>query len=154
MKSYGSHVLVFIALITAVLSPAHAAAQDATDSAESKIVALEKAWNQAYKFRDKKALSEILDPSMTLVNVDGSIQSRGTFLAGFDLAPSSDQQQADPESISVHVFGEAAVATGVFWTKSVENGKLYARRNRFVDTWIKRNGSWVCIAATAVPILH
>ena len=56
-----------------------AVAQD-NGSVESKIIAIEKAWNQAYKFRDKKALGEILHDSMVLVNDDGSLQSKGAFL--------------------------------------------------------------------------
>jgi ketosteroid isomerase-like protein len=54
----------------------------------------------------------------------------------------------------VHVFGDVAIATGVFHEKGVENGKAYVRRNRFVDTWVNRNGAWVCVAASAIPVQH
>jgi len=128
-----------------------AMAQD-SGSVESKVIAIEKAWNQAYKFRDKKALGEILDDSIVLVNDDGSLQSKRVFLGSVDTAKPSDQQQAEPESISVHVFGDVAIATGIFKEKGVENGKPYLRRNRFVDTWVNRNGSWVCVAASATPV--
>ncbi len=121
-------------------------------SVESKIVAIEKAWNQAYKLRDKKALGEILHDSIVLVNDDGSLQSKSIFLSSVDTAKPSDQQQAEPESISVHVFGDVAIATGIFREKGVENGKPYLRRNRFVDTWVSHNGSWVCVAASATPV--
>jgi len=121
-------------------------------SVESKIIAIEKAWNQAYKLRDKKALSELLHDSIVLVNDDGSLQSKSAFLASVDAAKPSDEQQAEPESISVHVFGTVAIATGVFREKGVENGKAYVRRNRFVDTWVNRGGSWVCVAASATPV--
>lgn len=121
-------------------------------SVESKIVAIEKAWNQAYKLRDKKALGEILHDSIVLVNDDGSLQSRSIFLSSVDTAKPSDQQQAEPESITVHVFGDVAIATGIFREKGVENGKPYLRRNRFVDTWVSHNGSWVCVAASATPV--
>jgi ketosteroid isomerase-like protein len=128
-----------------------ALAQD-NGSVESKIVAIEKAWNQAYKLRDKKALGEILHDSIVLVNDDGSLQSKTVFLSSVDTAKPSDQQQAEPESITVHVFGDVAIATGIFREKGVENGKPYLRRNRFVDTWVGRNGSWVCVAASATPV--
>jgi ketosteroid isomerase-like protein len=119
---------------------------------ESKIIAMEKAWNQAYKFRDKKALGSILHESIVLVNDDGSLQSRKIFLSSVDAARPSEQQQAEPESISVHVFHDVAIATGVFREKGVENGKPYERRNRFVDTWVYTDGSWSCVAASATPI--
>jgi ketosteroid isomerase-like protein len=54
----------------------------------------------------------------------------------------------------VHVFGDVAIATGVFREKGMENGKAFVRRNRFVDTWVNRNDSWVCVAASAIPMTH
>ncbi|MFY9648127.1 MAG: nuclear transport factor 2 family protein [Terriglobales bacterium] len=144
-------LLGFFALVCALAIPT--AAQD-NSSVESKIVAMEKAWNQAYKFRDKKALGQILNDSIVLVNDDGSLQSKDAFLATLDKAGPSDQQQAEPESISVHVYGDVAIATGVFREKGIENGKAFVRRNRFVDTWVGSNGAWVCVAASATPVLH
>jgi ketosteroid isomerase-like protein len=145
-------VLCFCALVFIVTLSL--AAQEQAASIESKIIAMEKAWNQAYKFRDKKALGEILHDSMVLVNDDGSMQSKALFLASVDAAKPSDEQQAEPESISVRVFGDVAIATGIFREKGIENGKPYVKRNRFLDTWINRNGSWMCAAASATPTLH
>jgi ketosteroid isomerase-like protein len=144
-------LLCSLGLICALAAPV--AAQD-NGSVASKIIAMEKAWNQAYKFRDKKALGGILHDSLVLVNDDGSLQAKGVFLTSVDTAKPSDQQQAEPESISVHVFDNVAIATGVFREKGIENGKPYVRHNRFVDTWVNSNGSWVCVAASATPILH
>ncbi len=124
------------------------------NSAQSKIIAMEKAWNQAFKLRDKKALGEILDDSIVLVNDDGSLATKADFLGAVESASKSDDQQAEPESIAVHVFGDVAIATGVFREKGTENGKPYLRRNRFVDTWVNKNGTWVCVAASATPLLH
>jgi len=136
-------------LLFALAAPVFA--QD-NSQVESRIIAMEKAWNQAYKFRDRKALSDILNDSIVIVNDDGSLQGRGTFLASVDASKESDEQQAMPESIKVHVFGDVAVATGVFREKGVENCRPYIRRNRFVDTWVEKNGTWVCVAASATPI--
>jgi hypothetical protein len=144
MRLLGLCALVFI-LATPVVT------QDA-GSSESKIVALEKAWNQAYKFRDKKALGEILDDSMILVNDDGSLLSRNEFLASVATAKSSDEQQAESGSIFVRLFGNTAIATGIFRASDVEHGKPHLKRNRFIDTWVSKNGSWVCVAAVATPI--
>jgi hypothetical protein len=35
-----------------------------------------------------------------------------------------------------------------------EGGKSYVRRERFVDTWIYKDGRWTCVATDATPILH
>ena len=127
-------------------------AQDTSEAAiQSKIVALEKAWNQAYKAGDTKALDELLDNSIVLVNDDGSVQSKAEFLASVH-ATNSQEQQVAPESMHVRVFGNVAVASGVMRVKGVENGKSYTRREQFVDTWLFKGGKWVCIATDATPI--
>lgn len=132
------------------------AAQDDTNAAvRSKIIALEKAWNQAYKAVDTRALDSILDNEVVLINDDGSVQTKAEFLASVKSSnPNSQEQQVSPESMSVHVFGNTAISTGVFRAKGVEGGKSYVRRERFVDTWLYRNGKWVCVATNATPILH
>lgn len=141
-----------ILLLTGLLAGSLLAQE--SGSVQSKIIAMEKAWNQAFKFRDKKALGEILHDSIVLVNEDGSLETKTGFLAGVEAAKQSDDQQAEPESIAVHVFGDVAIATGIFKEKGVENGKAYTRRNRFVDTWVSKNGNWVCVAASATPVTH
>ena len=131
--------------------------QEADPATKSKIVALEQLWNQAYKNGDTKALDSILDNSIVLVNDDGSVQTKTEFLASVKdsvAQPTSQQQQVAPESLSVRVFGATAVATGVMRVKGIENGKSYTRRERFVDTWIYRAGSWVCVGTNATPVLH
>jgi ketosteroid isomerase-like protein len=122
-------------------------------SVQSKVIALEKAWNQAYKAGDTKALDGILDDQIVLINDDGSVQTKAEFLKTVKKSDSQEQQVA-PESMSVHVFGSAAIATGVFRAKGVEAGKPYVRRERFVDTWVYKGGKWVCVATNATPVLH
>ncbi len=149
-----TRLFALVSILAAAILVAPLAAQQKMEAAESKIIALEKAWNQAYKFRDKKALTAILHDSVILINDDGTLQSRAAFLAGVDAAPSSDQQQAEPESISVLVFGDVAIATGVFRRITIKNGRSFLERERFVDTWVSRGDSWFCIAASATPMLR
>jgi len=152
MKSAG--LLMVLLCTTGLFVPA----QDASDSAtKSKIVALEGAWNQAYKSGDAKALEALLDNAIVLVNDDGSVMSKAQFLATVKPTGSqagSQEQQVAPESLSVHVFGNTAIATGIFRAKGVEGGKSYVRRERFIDTWEYKGGRWVCIATDATPVLH
>jgi ketosteroid isomerase-like protein len=152
MKS--ASLLTVLLCATALVAPG----QDASDSAtKSKIAALEGAWNQAYKSGDAKALDALLDNGIVLVNDDGSVQTKAEFLAS--VKPSgtqagSQEQQIAPESMTVHVFGNTAIATGVFRAKGVEGRKSYVRRERFIDTWIYQDGHWACVATNATPILH
>ncbi len=129
------------------------AQDDADRVVQSKIIALEKAWNQAYKSGDRRALDRILDDQIVLINDDGTVQTKGEFLTSVKESNAQEQQVA-PESMSVHVFGNTAISTGVFRAKGVEAGKPYVRRERFVDTWIYKGGNWVCVATDATPVLR
>jgi len=142
-------LLAFVCSTAAFVS----AKDDAGSAVQSKIIALEKAWNQAYKGGDIRALDALLDDQIVLINDDGTVQTKADFLAGVKPSKSQEQQVA-PESMSVRVFRNTAIATGVFRAKGVEAGKPYVRRERFVDTWIYTDGKWVCVASDATPVLH
>src|SRR5258708_3398022 len=152
MKS--ASILMVLLFATALFAPG----QDASESAtKSKIAALEGAWNQAYKSGDTKALDTLLDNAIVLVNDDGSVQNKAEFLASVKppgTQAGTQEQQVAPESMSVHVFGNTAIATGVFRAKGMEGKKSYVRRERFIDTWIHKDGHWVCVATDATPIRH
>jgi ketosteroid isomerase-like protein len=150
---------ICLVLLLTSLNWAGAAAQaDGSEaSTKSLISALERAWNQAYKMGDAKALNAILDESIVLVNDDGSVQTKAEFMASVRATaaqPGAQEQQIAPESITVRVFGSTAIATGIFRAKGMEGGKAYVRSERFIDTWIEKNGHWVCVATNATPILH
>jgi len=154
-QKWGAHMrftglLMALVCAAALFVPAQ---EDAERVIQSKIIALEKAWNQAYKLGDKRALDRILDDQIVLINDDGSQQTKAAFLASIKKSNSQEQQVA-PESMNVNVFGNTAISTGVFRANGVEAGKRYARRERFVDTWIYKGGNWVCVATNATPVLR
>jgi len=146
MRFVGLCLLLSCALATAV-------AEESDANVQGKIIALEKLWNQAYKNADTKALDSILDDSIVLINDDGSIQSKKEFLASVK-GTNAQEQQVAPELLKVNVHGNVAIASGVLRVKGVEGGKPYTRRERFVDTWLHKGESWVCIATDATPITH
>ena len=150
-----AYILVTFVFANSFALPAQT---DSDPAVKSKIVALEQLWNQAYKSGDTKALDSILDNSIVLVNDDGSVQTKAEFLASVKSPaqqPSAQQQQqVAPESFNVSVFGNVAIATGVMRVKGVEAGKPYTRHERFVDTWLLKHGTWVCIGTDATAVLH
>jgi ketosteroid isomerase-like protein len=147
-------VWIVVSVILMGFSASSVFAQEDAATIESKIVAMEKGWNQAFKLRDTKTIDVLLAENVVLVNDDGSQQSKAEFLKLVKQSKSSDEEQVTPESIKVHVAGEVAIATGIFQSKGVENGKAFVRRDRFVDTWIKSGNTWICVAASATPVTH
>ena len=143
--------IVAISILALLLASAPlASAQDDEATVRAQILGLEKAWNQAYKAGDVKALSAILDNSLVLVEDDGSLKTKSEFLATVK-AQTGNEEQVAPESLTVRVFGTTAISIGVIATKDA-HGKTH--RERFIDTWIKKGGSWICIATDATPITH
>jgi ketosteroid isomerase-like protein len=122
----------------------------ASDEA-GRIQALELAWNHALEGKDSKALDMLLGNSMVSVDIDGSVMNKSEFLASIK-APDYQPSQAVIEQSTVQMYGDAAVVVGVFRVKGMEKGKTYVHRERFVDTWIKTNETWQCVATTGTLI--
>jgi ketosteroid isomerase-like protein len=123
-------------------------AQDEADSAarRSRVLAFESAWGIAEKDKDTRALDALLDDSLTYIDYDGTLKTKSDFLAGVrSLWDHREQQVVD--SMSAHVYGDTAVVTGIYRVKGIDKGKPYQRRGRFTDTWVNRNGLWVCVAS-------
>ena len=127
------------------MSSAQSADKDLRSS-EGKILALENAWCQAEKARDSKALQSLLDDSLVYIRYDGSLWSKTQYLASLN-DTSSRVEQAVNENMAAHVFGDAAIVTGIYRVKGVEKGNPYSRRERFIDTWARRGNTWMCVAS-------
>ena len=139
-------LLLGVAVDAGCGSPFVAAQESELTAAQSKIIALENAWNQAEERKDAKALDAILDNSLVYTDYDGTVLTKPDFLASVK-APERQPQQQVTESMNARVYGDTAVVTGVYRVKGTEKGKPYLRRGRFTDTWISRNGMWVCVAS-------
>jgi ketosteroid isomerase-like protein len=124
-----------------------------SDAEQTRILALENAWNHAEEHKDVRALDSLLDPSLIYIDYDGSMMDKARFIASAK-EPSLHPEQIVNESMTAHVYGDSAVVTGVYREKGVKNGKPYLRRGRFTDTWVDRSGTWVCVASQSTLIMH
>ena len=125
-------------------------AQGTSDSdATAKIIAMEHMWSQAYVLKDAKALERILDDTFVNVESDGKLLTKAEVMAE---VRESTILQVLTESMVVNLHGDTAIVTGIFLMKGVEHGKPFAQRERFVDTWLYKNGQWVTIAGLVTPI--
>jgi hypothetical protein len=115
----------------------------------SKILALEHAWNQAEAFKDLKALDALFDNALIYVDADGTLMNKSDFLTH---VKSEHVQQVITQSMFVQVLGGTAIVTGTYQSNEFQNGKPVIRRGRFVDAWILKGTTWVCVAAQATPI--
>ncbi len=140
---------LFLAFAVLLCCVAAAATQQNSASDEgARVLALENGWNHALEAKDTKALGMLLANTFLSVDIDGSVASRSEFLASIKAAD-YQPSQAVTEQSTVQVYGDAAVVVGVFRVKGTEKRKAYVHRERFVDTWIKLNGNWQCVATTS-----
>lgn len=141
--------VVGILLITAAVAGAQQ--QKGADDDAGLVLALENAWNHALEGKDTKALDMLLANTFVSIDIDGSVASKAQFLASIK-SPDYQASQAVTEQSKVQVYGNVAVVVGALRVKGTEKGKPYVHRERFVDTWIKLNGTWQCVATTSTLI--
>lgn len=120
---------------------------------EGRLLALESAWNHAEQSKDAAALNQLLGESLVYVDYDGTLLNKKEFLEN-TLHNDVQQEQINNDGMTVHVYGDAAVVTGVYRDKGIEKGKPFQRRGRFTDTWVNQNGAWQCVASQSTLIGH
>ncbi|HTU40781.1 MAG TPA: nuclear transport factor 2 family protein [Candidatus Aquilonibacter sp.] len=119
----------------------------------SRIIALENAWNQATQQKDSAALTMLLAPELVYVEYDGSLMGKAQYMASVQ-SPLVHPARIASESMTVHFYGDIAVVNGVYRESGAKDGKSYILRERFTDTWIHRNESWMCVASQSTLISH
>ena len=112
----------------------------------SKIVALENLWNQMQLNHDAVAMEKMIDEDFVLTDYDGTLSDKKQFLDSIkDMSIKLTQEMS--EGMKLHQHGNTVVVTGATREKGTQNGKAFAHNGRFTDTWIKKNGTWLCVAS-------
>ena len=147
MRILTAILLLLTAMATAAQTPAQ------PDAEQTKILALENAWNRAEETKDSKALETLLDSTLVYIDYDGTLMDKAQFIASVK-QPALHPEQIVNESMTAHLYAGSAVVTGVYREKGMNHGKPYLRRGRFTDTWVYRDNAWVCVASQSTLILH
>jgi ketosteroid isomerase-like protein len=135
---------IFFGLLLA-LGAVVANAQHA-DPRESKILILERLWNEAQVNRDASALDALVSSRFVNTEWDGEISDKQRFLADIR-DPRFKPTQANIQDVKMNFFGDTAVVTGVYHTAGTYQGKPYDHVGRFTDTWVMEMGKWQCVAS-------
>ena len=141
----------FVLLAATLLLPAQD--RNALSPDESLILTLEKAWNVAEETKDVRALDQLLSSTLAYTDYDGSFMNKEQFLSSVKSA-GLDADQITNENMSVKMYGGSAIVTGIYHEKGTQKGKPISRRGRFTDSWVKENGTWLCVASQSTLISH
>jgi ketosteroid isomerase-like protein len=120
---------------------------------EGRLLALESAWNHAEQSKDAAALNQLLGESLVYTDYDGTLLNKKEFLEN-TLHNDVQQEQINNDGMTVHLYGNAAVVTGIYRDRGIEKGKPFQRHGRFTDTWVNQNGAWQCVASQSTLIAH
>jgi ketosteroid isomerase-like protein len=127
------------------LSSVAMSAQQA-DPRESKLLVLERLWNEAQVNRDASALDALVSSRFVNTEWDGEISDKQRFLADIR-DPRFKPTTANIQDVKMNFFGETAVITGIYHTAGTYQGKPYDHVGRFTDTWVLDLGKWQCVAS-------
>ena len=113
---------------------------------ETKIIAFENLWNQMQINHDADAMGKMLDEDYVFTDYDGNVMSRAQFLA--TIRDKSTQITVEVSSdMKLHRHGDTVVVIGATHEKGTEKGKPFSHVGRFTDTWVKKDGQWLCVAS-------
>ena len=140
--------VVLLLAVSFLLSHCLLLAQEAD---KMRVLALENAWNEAESHNDLNAVAALLAPSFAYTDADGAFMNKEQLLASIRASRSA---QIVNEGMKVESYGSTMVVTGAYREQGTENGKSYTHRGRFTDTWILKDGQWLCVASQETLIAH
>lgn len=146
-------VAMMCAMLLAATAMGETREQSSGRGDEAVITTLENAWNLAEARRDVSALNDLLGSNLVYTDIDGSFMNKQQFLDSAKNSP-VDGNSIENENVTVHMYGNSAVVTGEYREKGTMHGKPLLRRGRFTDTWVKENGTWLCVASQSTLITH
>jgi ketosteroid isomerase-like protein len=136
---------IVVVLGVATSSPVLGQAKPKDSTVEQALIKLENDWNDASMKRDVVALGRILADDFIFTDPDGVMWTKAQDLemlkSGEDVVTS-----AVSTDMKVRVYGNAAIVTGRYTAKEELKGKDISGTSAFTDTWVKRSGSWQCVA--------
>ena len=127
----------------ATCPPAAPAAISSPASDACVVSALDLEYQAAVKRNDAAAMDRILHPLFVLIRGDGQVITREELLADArGQATVYEQQDEDPGTQTVRVWGDTAVVTARLWIKGHEGARAFDRRLWFSDTYVRTRSGW------------
>ncbi len=122
------------------------AAAQQSDPRETKLLVLERLWNEAQVNRDAASLDALVGSRFVNTEWDGQVSDKQHFLADIR-DPLFKPSLLTIQDVKMNFYGDTAVVIGTYHTQGTYQGKSYEHLGRFTDTWVLENGTWRCVAS-------
>lgn len=134
---------VFAVVVMAAATWSQAQKNAAT---EKPVADLEQQWLKSQQTNNVSLVEPLLANGFTNTSSTGKVSNRDESIAE---AKATKYTSADYSDVKVMVFGDTAIAIGIFRGKGTDPaGKPLDANERFTDTWTKMsNGKWQCVAS-------
>lgn len=127
------------ALATVAVASASASPEDDRRA----VAALDTAYQAAVKVNDAATMGRILADDFVLILGSGKTYSRDDLLeTARARSIAYEQQDEEPGTQVVRVWGDTAVVTAKLWIKGLNEGKAFDRRLWFSDTYVRTPTGW------------
>jgi len=119
--------------------------------AEQSLKDAEHQWTEAFKNRDKDAVSRILDEQFIFTDDGGQVVDKTQYIDAMMEAIKVESYSLD--DTTVRVYGDTGVVAGRWTGKFTVHGKDTSGAFRYTDTFVKHLGRWRVIASqeTRIP---
>ena len=124
--------------------------QEAGDGDATAVRALEGERVKAQSRNDNHALDLIFDNALVYIEY-GEVMTKGDYLSRVK-STKPHLQQIVLGAMTVRSVENTAIVVGTYRKTSLKEGKSSLQRWSFVDTWVNKKGSWMLVAAAAVPL--
>lgn len=121
-----------------------------SSNVDQQLKDMEQKWAKASLAHDTDSLSPMLAEDFVNLDSDGSIRTKSETLArmkkaNFEVSELSDMQ--------VTQHGDTAIVTGTWTGKgTTAEGTNINTKERWTDTWVKKNGQWQCVSSASAPL--
>ena len=107
------------------------------------VAALDTAYQLAVKNNDAEGMGAILLDDFVLVVGSGAVYTKDNLLeAAREKSAIYEQQDEEPGSQTVRVWGDTAVVTAKLWIKGESAGKQFDKKLWFSDTYVRTPTGW------------
>ena len=137
--------IIFAVCVVVLVFGVGILAQTQTASVEQELIKIETSWAEAVVKKDIAFFDQILADDYTYTDSGGNLNTKAQYIASVKSGESVVTSAVNDE-IRVRFYGDAAVVTGRWTGKETLKGKDNSGQSRWTDTFIKRDGRWLCVA--------